>query len=86
MYSFSSLPFPTGAYWELLALTMQDDCNPLSHKGKSHLFEGLSEGGGESGGKMVCLPISPLPHVLLKYNKALGAAKAVLRPWMCYNG
>ena len=62
VYSFLSLPFATGAYWELLALTMQDGRNPLTHKGKSHLFEGLSEGGGEPGGKMVCLPISPLPQ------------------------
>ena len=62
MYSFLSLPFATGAYWELLALTAADGCNPLIYKGKSHFFEELSEGGGKSGVKMVCLPISPLPH------------------------
>ena len=86
VYSFLSLPCATGAYWALLALTTQEGCNPLICKGKSHLFGELSGGGAVSGVKMVCLPISPLPHVLLKYNKALCAAKAVLRPWMCYNG
>jgi hypothetical protein len=81
VYSFLSLPFATGACWELLALTTQDDCNSLTHKGKSHLFGGLSGGGAGSGGKMVCLPISPLPHgdVLPKYNKAPWLAKAAPR-------
>ena len=71
MYSFLSLPFATGGYWEMLALTPQDDRNPLNRKGKSHFSGGLSEAGVESGVKMVCLPISPLPHgsVLKKYNK-----------------
>ena len=72
MYSLLSLLFATGAYWERLALTTQNNRNPLNRKGKSHFFGGLSGGGAESGGKMVCLPISPLPQrrtVLEKYNK-----------------
>jgi hypothetical protein len=62
VYSFLSLLFATGAYWALLAGTTKDDRNPLNRKGKSHFSGGLSGGGKESGFKMVCLPISPLPH------------------------
>ena len=77
-YSFLSLPFATGAYWELLALTTQEDCNPLMCKEKSHLSVELSGGGAGSGVKMVCLPISPLPHAddLSKYNKGNCGVKA----------
>jgi len=74
MYPFL-YPFPaTLACWGLPGLTEEVFFKYLILKEKYQFLRGLSGGWEDPGFKMVCLPISPLPHggEPSKYSKNAG--------------
>ena len=78
MYSFLSLLLATFACRALLPLAVQAFRKYLNRKGKSQFLRGLSEGGGDPGFKMVCLPISPLPQTLPLQRLARQAGEGLM--------